>query len=95
MRPARRLPVERAGRVFRIHRRTVGLRQQNRVAGARERRTALLYGMSRELAGTRGSENMARVAVTHVAEDFDSAAVVLTPEATGRLRYPAGSPLER
>jgi two-component system sensor histidine kinase KdpD len=51
--------------------------------------------MSRELAGTRGIENMARVAVTHIAEVFDSAAVVLTPDATGRLKYPPGSPLER
>ncbi len=33
------------------------VRQQNRVAGARERRTALLYAMSRELAGTRGSDS--------------------------------------
>jgi two-component system sensor histidine kinase KdpD len=71
------------------------VRQQNRVAGARERRTALLYGMSRELAGTRGIDDMARAAVTHVAEVFDSEAVVLTPDATGRLKYPAGRPLER
>ena len=48
------------------------VRQQNRVAGARERRTALLYAMSRELAGTRGHDNMARVAVRHVAEVFSS-----------------------
>ena len=48
------------------------VRQQNRVAGARERRTALLYAMSRELAGTRGSDNMARVAVRHIAEVFDA-----------------------
>ena len=70
------------------------VRQQNRVAGARERRTALLYAMSRELAGTRGSDNMARVAVRHVAEVFDSSAVVLTPDSHGRLQYPGGSPLE-
>ncbi len=70
------------------------VRQQNRVAGARERRTALLYAMSRELAGTRGSDNMARVAVRHIAEVFDSSAVVLTPDSHGRLRYPDGSPLE-
>ena len=67
------------------------VRQQNRVAGARERRTALLYAMSRELAGTRGSDNMARVAVRHVAEVFDSSAVVLTPDPAGRLRYPSGN----
>ena len=70
------------------------VRQQNRVAGARERRTALLYAMSRELAGTRGIDNMARVAVTHVAEVFDSVAIVLTPDATGHLAYPVGAPLE-
>ena len=36
------------------------VRQQTRVAGARERRTALLYAMSRELAATRGVASMAR-----------------------------------
>jgi len=38
---------------------------------------------------------MARVAVRHVAEVFDSAAVVLAPDASGRLNHPAGSPLEK
>jgi two-component system sensor histidine kinase KdpD len=70
------------------------VRQQTRVAGARERRTALLYAMSRELAGTRGRAAMARVAVKHVAEVFDSVAVVLTPDAAGRLHFPDGAPLE-
>src|SRR5262249_51620405 len=36
---------------------TASVRQQTRVAGARERRTALLYAMSRELAVTRGIAN--------------------------------------
>jgi len=70
------------------------VRQQTRVAGARERRTALLYAMSRELAATRGVTNMATVAVRHVAEVFDCKAVVLLPDANGRLRYPAESPLD-
>jgi two-component system sensor histidine kinase KdpD len=70
------------------------VRQQNRVAGARERRTALLYAMSRELAGTRGFDNMARVAVRHVAEVFSSRAVVLTPDSGGRLRYPTVEALD-
>ena len=70
------------------------VRQQTRVAGARERRTALLYAMSRELAGTRGRDNMARVAVRHVAEVFDSVAVVLTADANGRLQFPAGPALD-
>ena len=64
------------------------VRQQTRVAGARERRTALLYAMSRELAGTRGSASMARVAVRHVAEVFECQAVVLLPDANGKLHYP-------
>ena len=64
------------------------VRQQTRVSGARERRTALLYAMSRELAATRGFESMARVAVKHVAEVFDAQAVVLLPGQSGRLRAP-------
>jgi two-component system sensor histidine kinase KdpD len=69
------------------------VRQQTRVAGARERRTALLYAMSRELAATRGTGNMARVAVRHVAEVFECQAVVLLPDEIGRLRYPRETPI--
>src|SRR5262249_25374742 len=50
------------------------VRAQSRVAGVRERRTALLYAMTRELAATRGITDMARVAVRHVAETFASRA---------------------
>jgi two-component system sensor histidine kinase KdpD len=70
------------------------VRQQTRVAGARERRTALLYAMSRELAATRDSDSMARLAVKHVAEVFQCECVVLLPDATGRLRYPAEAPMD-
>src|SRR6516164_3528788 len=73
---------------------TASVRQQTRVAGARERRTALLYAMSRELGGTRGTPNMARVAVRHVAEVFQCQAVVLLPDASGKLGYPRDTPLE-
>ncbi len=73
---------------------TASVRQQTRVAGARERRTALLYAMSRELAATRGITDLARVAVRHVAEVFECQAVVLLPTAGGKLRYPADAPLE-
>ncbi|HVN42266.1 MAG TPA: sensor histidine kinase KdpD [Steroidobacteraceae bacterium] len=64
------------------------VRMQNRVAGARERRTALLYAMSRELAATRRISNLSRVAVKHVAETFASDVAVLMPDATGRLHMP-------
>jgi two-component system sensor histidine kinase KdpD len=69
------------------------VRAQSRVAGARERRTALLYAMSRELVATRTPEALARVAVRHVAESFGSEVAVLLPDATGRLRHPKGPAL--
>jgi two-component system sensor histidine kinase KdpD len=71
------------------------VRQQTRVAGARERRTALLYAMSRELAATRGISGMARVAVRHVAEVFQSKAVIILPDVEGKLRYPRDRALEQ
>jgi two-component system sensor histidine kinase KdpD len=67
------------------------VRMQTRVAGARERRTALLYAMSRELAGTRGAENMVKVSVRHVGETFASRAAVLLPDHDGRLQAPAAA----
>jgi two-component system sensor histidine kinase KdpD len=71
------------------------VRQQTRVAGARERRTALLYAMTRELAATRGTAQMARAAVRHVAEVFASKCVILLPDSTGKLRYPSDPPMEQ
>jgi two-component system sensor histidine kinase KdpD len=65
------------------------VRMQTRVAGARERRTSLLYAMSRELAGTRGADSMVRVSVRHVGETFASQTAVLLPDADGRLDAPA------
>ncbi len=73
---------------------TASVRQQTRVAGARERRTALLYAMSRELAATRGISALAHLAVRHVAEVFQCHAVILLPDKAGKLRYPADPPLE-
>ncbi len=69
------------------------VRAQTRVAGARERRTSLLYGMSRELTATRSLEDLTRVAVKHVAETFASLVVVLVPDKNGRLQHPRGEPL--
>ena len=73
---------------FTIANLAANVRAQTRVAGARERRTALLYAMSRELAATRSVEDLARVAVRHVAETFAGGAVVLVPDGTGRLHHP-------
>ena len=71
------------------------VRQQTRVSGARERRTVLLYAMSRELVATRGIESLARVAVSHVAEVFQCQAVLLLPTNEGKLTYPRDPPLEK
>ena len=67
---------------------TARVRLQANVAGHRERRTALLYAMTRELAATRGQEPMARVAVRHVSEVFDSQVVVLLPDSNQEIHYP-------
>jgi two-component system sensor histidine kinase KdpD len=64
----------------------VRLRQQAEAARQRERRTASLYSMSRELASTRAVEHMLRAAVRHIHEVFESQVVVLLPNAGGRLQ---------
>jgi two-component system sensor histidine kinase KdpD len=69
---------------------TASIHHQIKIAGHRERRIASLYAMSRELAATRGEENMVRIAVKHVAEVFEAQAVVLRPNETGRIVYPKG-----
>lgn len=67
---------------------TVSIRHQAKIAGHRERRISSLYAMSRELAATRGEENIVRIAVKHVAEVFEAQAVVLLPNEVGRIVYP-------
>jgi len=70
------------------------VRQQARIAGYRERRTALLYEMSRQLAMARGRDQMAEVAVRHVAQVFASRAVLLFADEQGHVVYPRASRLE-
>ena len=76
------------GVAFAIATLTANVRQQTRIAGHRERRTAALYAMSRELTQTRGADNMVAVAVRHVQEVFASQAMVLLAGDDGRLNYP-------
>jgi two-component system sensor histidine kinase KdpD len=64
------------------------VRLQARVAGLRERRTALLYAMSRQLAMARGRDEIARIATHHVGEVFASRVVVLFADQRGRVAYP-------
>jgi two-component system sensor histidine kinase KdpD len=74
---------------------TASVRLQARVAGHRERRAALLYAMSRELAATRGLDNIAASAVRHTGEVFDAQVVVLLPDADGRIGYPKAPGIHR
>ena len=70
---------------------TVQTRHQAESARQRERRTAALYAMSRELASTRGVDELLRIAVRHVGEVFGSEVAVSLPDPTGRLVTRAGS----
>jgi two-component system sensor histidine kinase KdpD len=64
------------------------VRLQARVAGHRERRTSLLYAMTRQLASARSREDMAGIAVRHVGQVFSSRVVLLFPTEQPRLVYP-------
>jgi two-component system sensor histidine kinase KdpD len=70
---------------FVISRLTVRVRAQAEAARHREERTAALYAMSRELASTRGVNELLTIAVRHISEVFGSQVVVLLPEAGGGL----------
>ncbi len=70
---------------------TVRTRQQAESARDRERRTAALYDMSRELASTRGVDDLLRVALRHLGEVFGSEVAMFLADASGRLVARAGS----
>jgi two-component system, OmpR family, sensor histidine kinase KdpD len=58
---------------------------QANAAREREQRTASLYGMTRELAGTPMATNLARVAVRHLSELFDADVCVFLEGPDGEL----------
>jgi two-component system sensor histidine kinase KdpD len=61
------------------------VRLQADAARYREHRTASLYGMSRELAATRATHNLAVVASQHVHDVFEAKVAILLGNADGRL----------
>jgi two-component system sensor histidine kinase KdpD len=65
------------------------VRAQAEAAQARERRTQVLYAVSRDLAAARTPEDVARAVSRHVSEALQDPAEVLLPGAGGRLA-PAG-----
>ena len=70
---------------------TVRVRRQAKFSRLRERRTAALYALSRELAGNRGTQELLRIAVKHIAEVFESDVIALLPDDQGRLKVQCGT----
>ncbi len=64
---------------------TVRLQQQAEASRQRERRTAVLYAISRDLATRRKVADLAAVACQHVREIFDSQVAMFLPDGSGRL----------
>ncbi|HEY0231162.1 MAG TPA: DUF4118 domain-containing protein, partial [Dokdonella sp.] len=63
-------------------------RRQASVARQRERRTAELYALSRELSRRRGIDELAKFLVRHVLASVEGEAVVLLPDADGKIQDP-------
>jgi two-component system, OmpR family, sensor histidine kinase KdpD len=70
---------------FIISRLTLRVRQQAEAARLRERRTAALYSMSRELVRERGTERLSEIAIRHMSEIFGSQVAILISDEGGRL----------
>jgi two-component system sensor histidine kinase KdpD len=67
------------------------LRAQAETARERERRTAALYSMTRDLAGTRGAADVAAVAARHLSATFRAPVQILLPDGEGRVGIPVGA----
>jgi two-component system, OmpR family, sensor histidine kinase KdpD len=70
---------------------TLRIRAQAETARERERSTAALYGMTRELAAARGQGELVSVVARHVRETFGAPALVLLRGSSGRLELPVGT----
>jgi two-component system sensor histidine kinase KdpD len=75
-----------------ISRLTLRVRQQAEAARMRERRTAALYNLSRDLVRERGTERLSELAVKHIGEVFDSQVVILVPDEQNRLAISVSGP---
>jgi two-component system sensor histidine kinase KdpD len=68
---------------------TARLRQQALAARMRERHTAALLGLSRDLANLRGLPKLLEAAVIHIGEALDGRVLLLLPDASGALAVAA------
>lgn len=72
----------------------VSLRSQAKVAGHRERRASVLYAFTRELSAARREDDVARIAVKHIGEEFEGQSVILFPNAAGNIIYPGSDGIQ-
>jgi len=68
----------------------VRIRQQAELARYRERRTSVLYSMSRDLATHRGTVMLAQVAAKHLRDAFDAQVAVFLADAEKRVQLQRG-----
>jgi len=71
----------------------VRLQQQAELARYRERRTGVLYAMTRDLATYRGTGMLAHLAAKHLREVFDSQVAIFLADSDKRLRLQRGEEL--
>jgi two-component system, OmpR family, sensor histidine kinase KdpD len=69
---------------------TVRLRRQADAAEDRERRTAALYAMSRDLAAAKDTDEILKAAASHIHTVFLSQVLLLLPDANGKVSERAG-----
>jgi len=68
-----------------ISRLTIRVRQQAEAARLRERRTAALYKLSRDLVRERGTGRLSEISIKHISEVFDSQVTILIPDSQNHL----------
>jgi two-component system sensor histidine kinase KdpD len=68
------------------------IRQQAEAARLQERQTAAMLTLSRQLASTRGMENILQAAIKQISLIFECQAVALLPDDRGKLKAAAGDP---
>ncbi|MGD0959138.1 MAG: sensor histidine kinase KdpD [Methylomonas sp.] len=66
----------------------INVRSQAKVASHRERRAAVLYAMSKDLAASQSESEVVRTAVRHLHSEFSSNNVILFPNKHGQVVYP-------
>ena len=77
---------------FVISRLTLRIRGQVKASRQRERRTAALYNLSRELVREREISQLSAVTIRHISELFSSKVVILVPDEKGSLTVTVTGP---